>query len=428
MRYLIAILLMVQCVLGLAQKALVPGESSIDKKWIKSGLQEFSYCVVANGSPREIGTFSIETIMGEHTFAAYTQLSLLSSPNQWIDTSISEAGTFKPLYRSSFNPNKASVLYFDKEVTGYYLDKATGKKTVVKEPVKSLFFESYTYPYLLPALPLELGYEVDILVYDYEPSNKSNIHKSIIKDVKSALYKSSLTGDHHTWQVTVLETAVNETYIYHIDKETRKLWKLEVFSGDQNILLIDKEIDYQPIKSKFDKDKACKCLTEGSSVILGQAFARDNQAGIKGIAIMNVNKKQFAAPGTKIVLVPYTPYFKEWMKLNKALNKKGRSLPLPKEVSDCVKTTTVYDEDGHFEFSKLLPGEYWIYTEFSYVHTSTATEVVGYSDTYVNGVYQGSSAINNSYSYDANVNAMIQKVVTIEKNGDKAEVKLKKTL
>jgi hypothetical protein len=61
------------------------------------------------------------------------------------------------------------------------------------------------------------------------------------------------------------------------------------------------------------------------------------------------------------------------------------------------------------------------------VHTSRRTEVVGYTDTYINGMFQGSSANTQTYSYGTNASAAIKKTVTIKKDGENVEVKLKKT-
>ncbi len=191
-----------------------------------------------------------------------------------------------------------------------------------------------------------------------------------------------------------------------------------------------KETDYNPFTTKFDKAYTLKLITAGNSVILGQAFARDNQNGgmLKGIAVLNINKKQFARTGTSVLLIPYTAFFKEWIKLNDDSRKKGRAIPLPKEAAECIKSTTVYDDAGHFEFTNLMAGEYLLYTEFGYVHTSSRTEVVGYTDTYINGIFQGSRANTTTYNVSGNVSAAVKKTVTIKNNGDKEEVKLKKTL
>jgi hypothetical protein len=146
------------------------------------------------------------------------------------------------------------------------------------------------------------------------------------------------------------------------------------------------------------------------------------------MAVLNINKKQYAKAGTRIILIPYTAYFKEWVSLNEKLRKKGRPVPLAKAAAACIKTTTVYDNEGYFEFTNLMPGEYLLYTEFGYLHTTTCTEVVGHTDTYINGMFQGSSANTETYKYGTNAVAGIKKVVTVKKVGEKLSSKLKKTL
>lgn len=75
-----------------------------------------------------------------------------------------------------------------------------------------------------------------------------------------------------------------------------------------------------------------------------------------------------------------------------------------------------------------MPGDYLLYTEFGYTHTAHATEVVGYTDTYINGLFLGSSPNTVTYQYNTNAAANVKKVVTIKKEKEKLEVKLKKTL
>jgi hypothetical protein len=90
-------------------------------------------------------------------------------------------------------------------------------------------------------------------------------------------------------------------------------------------MLVDKETDFNPFKNKFDKEATLKMVTKGNSVISGEAFAKDDRSGVDNskirIDVLNVNKKQFAPKGTKVVLLPYTEYFKEWMELNKSKEK-----------------------------------------------------------------------------------------------------------
>ena len=411
-----------------AQMVVTPTANLLEKKWIRNGQSRMGYYSLKDGQLTEICHFDIDISYTSKSLSVITALRFLASGDVWKDTSITDANSFKPLYRSSHHSTKYYFLKFGNEVSGYYFDKEAKIQLAINEKVKANFFDSYSYPYLLGLLPLNIGYRAELPVYDYQKGRNSNVKKAVVEEVKNSIYKSNLTGEHKVWQVNVYEESTNDRYQYYIDKETRRIWKIEIFTKDQTLLLLDKEIDFNPYKTKFDKEATMKMIKSGNSVISGQIFARDNKAGIKGIAILNVNKKQYAQVGTSVVLIPHTEFFKEWVSLNKASRKKGVSIPLPKDVVDCIKTTTVYDEEGHFDFVNLMPGEYLLYTEFSYVHTASRTEVIGYTDTYINGMFQGSTANTETYSYDTNASAAVQKIVTVKKDGEKVSIKLKKTL
>jgi hypothetical protein len=413
-----------------SQSILVPGDNTIEKKWIKSNKSEMGYYMIKGGEMVEICSFVIDIHYENNKLSLYTTLNFLATNEQWKDTSISDANSFKPIYRSSFRKDQEYMLKFGKDVSGNYYDKITKKMTAVKEPIAEPFFDSYTYPYLLGLLPLTAGYKKDLVVYDYKPANTSSIKKAKIEEVKSNIYFSQLTGEHKVWQVSVFEEATNDKYDYYIDKVTRRIWKILIFSKGLELLLVDKEIDFNPFTNPFNKEETVKMIKSGNSVINGQVFARDNENGglLKGMAVLNVNKKQYAQAGTSVILIPYTPFFKEWIKLNDAAKKKGTAVPLPVGASECIKVTTVYDNEGSFEFVNLMPGDYLLYTEFGYIHTSSRTEVIGYTDTYINGMFQGSSANTTTSRYSSNASAHVKKIVSINKDGEQVTIKLKKTL
>lgn len=414
-----------------SQNLLTPGGNIFNKKFIASSKYEMACFAFSGQKMVEVSSFTVEVRTNTKTTAVYTTLTMLSNNEQYIDTSIADANTFKPVYRSSNNPNRILSLKYDREITGYYFDKQTKKKNQVREPVNHAFFDSYIYPYLLGSLPLTAGYRANLTVYDYKPENTNNIKATRIEEVKSNMFKSEITGEHKVWQVTVFEEASNEKYEYYIDKDTRKLWKIEILAANgQRFLLLNKEIDYNPFTTSFNKIETLRLIKEGTATIEGVAFARDNEneGALKGVAIFNINKKQYAKMGTSVILIPYTAYFKEWVSINEKLRKQGRSVPLSKEAAECIKVTTVYDNKGSFEFTNLMPGEYLLYTEFGYQHTSVRNEVVGYTDTYINGMFQGTSANTEVKRYGTNAAAVIKKLVTISKASEKLSVKLKKTL
>jgi hypothetical protein len=400
----------------------------VDKKKMNTGAYNLTCFTKSGAEWKAYGSFTISFTEESNRLIVATHLELFNSDKKWVDTSISDANTLKPVYRSSITPDRRTILRFGKEVTGYYKDASIPQKNIL-EPLANDFFESYTYPYLLSALPLKAGYRASLSVYEYVPGQSSNTKKAIITSVTSNTLNSEFSGEHKVWQVSVVEEKTNDLYEYYIDKEGGRLWKIEVISKGQHTLMVDSERDYNPLPV-FDKQSTMTMITAGNAVIEGQAFARDNQneGMLKGMAVLNINKKQFAPQGTRIVLIPYTAYFKAWIKLNESLRKKGKSYPLQADAAASIKTATVYDDRGSFEFVNLMPGDYLLFTEFGYVHTSSRTEVVGYTDTYINGTFQGSSANTATYSFSGNAAAAVKKLITIKQDGEKLKVKLKKTL
>lgn len=413
-----------------AQSLLKPGDNSFDKNFIKSTHYEMSYFAVSGRQTLEISTFDVDIKVNGKTISVYTRINSPAGNSIWSDTSISDIHTLKPVYRSSDNSEKQYHLKYGTTIEGYYYDKKFKRGNQIKDNNKGGFFDSFIYPYLLGALPLISGYKAILPIYEYKPGANKYVSNTRITEVKSSMYRSEVTGEHAVWQVSVFEEGTNVKYEYHIDKESRKLWKVEILaSTGQQYLLVDKELDYNPFTAKFDKEQTYKMVRGGSGTISGQIYARDNENTTKGgIAILNVNKKQYAQQGTTVILIPYTDYFKEWITLNEKLRKKGQAVPLSKEAAGCIKVTSVYDNDGKFEFTNLMPGVYYLFTEFGYTHTASRTEVVGYTDTYINGFFQGTTANTQVNRYKTSAIATLKKIVTINKEGEKITVKLKKTL
>ncbi|GAA4053558.1 hypothetical protein GCM10022409_45610 [Hymenobacter glaciei] len=178
--------------------------------------------------------------------------------------------------------------------------------------------------------------------------------------------------------------------------------------------------------NKLEREEAIRMLDKGNSTITGKVFARDIQTGIKALSFLNTNEKQYAPTGTEVILIPYTAYFKEYLETAKKQRKRGKWLQLPNEAVECMKFHKIDGGGGKFVFDKLMPGKYVLYTHFGYIHTIPRTRVVGKTDHYVNGVYQNSSDITSSYGLRMDSDALVEKLVTIDKDGEVKEVNLKK--
>ncbi|GAA4024894.1 hypothetical protein GCM10022409_06100 [Hymenobacter glaciei] len=124
--------------------------------------------------------------------------------------------------------------------------------------------------------------------------------------------------------------------------------------------------------------------------------------------------------------MPYTAYFQEYLKEFKKQRNRGKSLLIPNEAVECMKFHKI-GEGQKYVFDNLMPGKYFIYTSFGYVHQATQTDVVGQTDHYVNGSYQGTTDMTRSYGVTVGAGVLVEKIITIDKDGEVKKVTLKRT-
>ncbi|WP_374364572.1 hypothetical protein [Cloacibacterium sp.] len=416
-----------------AQVTILPGDASVNSSLLKPGIYTMAYTINYNGEWVPLGEYITEVAFVNKQLKVNTSLSFAKTNTQWTDNFVADANKFLPVSSYSDRDERTLSLSFSNKVTGSYLDKRLQKKKQIDQNLPLNCFDVSVYPYIIQMLPLDVGYRAILPVFDYEAADNAKTHRIEITEVKSDVHISDLTGEHKVWKVAVSEGNTGHSFDYFIDKTNRRIWKISIVSakGDK-IAMTNIETEFNPFKAPFDKKATLAMVQSGNAVIKGTAFARDNEneGGLKGMAVLNINKKQYAAKGTEIVLIPYTAYFKQWIALNEKQRKikNAKPIPLAKEAFDCFKRASVYDDNGSFEFTNLMPGDYLLVTAFGYKHTSRQTEETGRASVFVNGAYQGDQVYTSVFSYSSNATANIQKVVSIEKEGEKVEVKLKKTL
>lgn len=225
--------------------------------------------------------------------------------------------------------------------------------------------------------------------------------------------------------------------VYYKKKSKRIYQTEESFNGShitQNIyLLTDLELDVNPIKASFNAKETMEMLTGGTASIKGQASTKIGGKKLLG------NKTEYAPKGSIVILIPNTPYFKEWVDFNLSIAKISRpvyldgelvggcSYPLPSEVKKHHLTTEVFDNKGNFVFENLKPGEYLVYIGFvanKYSHT-TRTPTGDYTIT-VNSDGSGSAKqIIDVTHWMSPARILNHQFVKINKEGESVNVKLK---
>lgn len=411
-----------------SQKTVSPGSSEIKTANLSPGKSLYTIYYVKDATWTKKGTFTHELSTSGNELKLVADYK--DPDNKWYrkTTSIANAATLAPI-NYKFEGLKSTIdLTFGNTVTGKIQHLVNKKAESINLKPTEKFVDYNLAEYLFTTLPLSTGYKAVIpeFYYDGKASDKL-VTNYIIKEVKSYQYRSTKTGNHESWLVSVLEESTGALYYYVIDKTKHTIWQREMsMANGMWEICVNEELDYQPIKSKFNKEEALARLEKGNSVILGTSFARDHSRG--GVAILNMNKAQYAPKGTVVSILPNLPYVKEWNEVNKKI-RKGKKLPevpIDPNVPASIRTTKVYDNEGHFEFTNLMPGEYILMTSFGYTHSYSYSYYAGTNYLmHPSGAVLSSSAVYNTANASTNAKADIETVVTIKENGEKLKVNLK---
>ncbi|HEY1193516.1 hypothetical protein [Flavobacterium sp.] len=365
--------------------------------------------------------------------AANNQLSLSSiytpKDNSFVTsrTTTVDDVTLKPISYVSDGKTTKLNLNFGEAVTGTYYSKKTKKSKKLNLHPTGDYIDWSWMDHMIGTLPLDVGYKARIPQFYYNDESNVLVEYYSIKEVKSFIFNSLKTGKHETWLVTVSEESTNAVYNYIVDKKDRRLWQREMSMGKGMWeITVNEELDYQPIKNKFNKEEVVQQITKGNSVVIGTAYARAN-SGKKLGGLVNTAKKQYAPKGTEITLFPSSAYYEEWVEVNSKIRKQKKmpEVPLNRDFGYSVKKAKVYDDEGHFEFSDLMPGTYVIMASFDFSNSYNYSYVSGYTNYYNYWGYTGSTTNYGTARASYVDKANIEKRVTIDKDGEKKEVNLK---
>lgn len=223
---------------GSAQGLLTPSSDAFEKKWIKDISYEMIWLAVQDTLQSEIGKVSTKIISDKSNLTVVTQVYLNNINVNWIDSTIANIATLKPVRHSSYNMQRDMVLNFEEVVTGYYHDKVKNQKIIINETPSGNYFDSNLYPLLIGWLPLTENFTLDLAIYDYNPAGKIGIIKASVKHVESDVLQTKKNGIRKVWRVTVAdEISAGSTSTYFFDKESRRLWKQEIAAGGRKMVM-----------------------------------------------------------------------------------------------------------------------------------------------------------------------------------------------
>lgn len=241
MRSIILFLLAIITFSAKAQTVLMPSKNAVDSRWVKNDSYQMIWYALRDTSKFELGKVSTQISVNETDITAITQVAMKSMNSPWVDSTIADTKTLKPVRHSSYNMQRDMVLNFGKIVTGFYNDKMKKTNTIIKDTTRSDYFDSNLYPVLIGWLPLSEGYKQDLSIYDYNPSAKTGVLKAFVKNVQSGTYSSEKSGLRNVWIVSVSDeigNGENGSSTYYFDKADRKLWKQEINANGRKMMMI----------------------------------------------------------------------------------------------------------------------------------------------------------------------------------------------
>lgn len=98
--------------------------------------------------------------------------------------------------------------------------------------------------------------------------------------------------------------------------------------------------------TRFSLEETLKLLDDGSCTLRGTAFVQDEE----GIHL--------AQPGSRVILVPFTPYLAEYFELAERHGKENVTVDLG--IGSCCIMTQINDQRGGFTIPNLKPGRYLV--------------------------------------------------------------------
>lgn len=238
MKLFLLTILTITTLVSNAQVVLTPSKKSFEKKWIKNTNYQMKWYALKDTAKFEIGKVTTQITIDKANLTVITQVSMNKMKTTWIDSTVADLKTLKPIRHSSYNMQRDMVLNFGKVVTGFYNDKIKKSKTIVNDATTGDYFDSNLYPLLIGWLPLANNYKQDISIYDYNPSSKIGVIKASVKNVSSGTYQTEKNGIRNVWIVTVSDEIGDSVITYYFDKIDRKLWKQEIDAKCSKMMMI----------------------------------------------------------------------------------------------------------------------------------------------------------------------------------------------
>ena len=381
-----------------AQPILIePGDKSLNTQLIKTGDFEWGWF---QDERSDIGKVLVSIRRNDNEIIIQRYEASKKLGTDETTTIVLDANNLAPKSNKFVGDTFSYDVKYSDKITGTRTSFANNPKASFSEKLEGKYFDIDSVPFIISNLPLSKDYRANIPVVDFSEGFKPKYSQFKITEVTDFAGHDVTAGTIYSWKVTAVNKALNYEHVIYIDKQSRRILRddyRKVINGWPIAYnYFDRFKDVSPIKAKFDTEYTMALLTKGNSTIKGQAYAKSFK--VKGAK----KETQYAQKGSEVLLIPLTPYFKEWVDYNIKMGavKKGGGIssldqipslvslsetyglayPLPPEVQKAMLYTKVSDDKGNFAYKNIKPGEYLVFVSFNAMaYDNTTSQNDGYN-------------------------------------------------
>ncbi|HTE24658.1 DUF3108 domain-containing protein [Flavitalea sp.] len=237
MKQFLILLIFLVPAMAFSQMLLKPGNPCIEYKRISDETSNMIWYLMQDTTKIEIGRITSDIQTDSLNLTVITTVRMRQAPTAWIDSTIADRNSLKPVYHSSYNTQRDMIIRFDSLITGYYADKEKRSTISISDSPSMDYFDSNLYPTLIRWLPLKTGFTKDLSIYDFNPNGKTGVMKVSVIAVRQCEYIYQDKEIKKVYLVTVKDEISSGTTTYFIDIETRKLWKMVIASGERKMVM-----------------------------------------------------------------------------------------------------------------------------------------------------------------------------------------------
>lgn len=204
-----------------------------DVKLLKPASYKMKWFIQKDSLNKLLGTVITKLDKTDEHLIISQQVILNSSIQTWIDSTIADVNSLRPIYHSSYNSKRDMVLNYKLPyITGHYFDKVKNNEFSIHDTCGGQFYDSNIVPFLLCWLPLKEGYKTKILAYNFGGPSIHGLKQISVTNTKEAVYQLPGRKKEAVFIVDVFDEENFTTTTYYFGKFNRAIYEIEIITDN----------------------------------------------------------------------------------------------------------------------------------------------------------------------------------------------------